>query len=574
MFAKFIRVPKHLCTSNVWAGVVRQIAKLQPKGAAVASLGIYTLTTGCSGILPVPPLEEQTTTEYAPISEVVKRVKCELIDAIAQQKKTAKIDPLTGKPHLDPLTGKPYLAWMDNWTAKVDVQLITNTQVGSNPGVAITNLLKNTYNTNIGPATLGGNTFPAIARKFNASLSGSYTSQAFRTEDVAFTLSIKEITKEFGDVDKTTRNTNRMAHYDDCNLSGLVGLNSSLGLAEWLNSALAPATDKVSGYPYLTAGRHKQGSVGPAPGKAAVPPLTKVPQPPQLTAALAAIKSDQPIALLFKDQNINTLVEKRNNFAERNLLNELPDDQKPEYYRLNKDVMALIRNPRGIPQNYWKNRYKTAERAADDALNSSDGQIHAYVESERAVANQACIPLLSEKDKQDVIKDTPEVIESKLKTYFMSVEKAAATAKEDIDKALKDVITKVGNSGDYDGAAIQIEILVSAINEAADALSHVGNKLEKYAKICDRPDGPLDSVSHQIQFAVTYSGSANATWTLTKIVAPGPASGALLSAIYVGTHTLTIVLAPANSAEASSKSAALSFNAALLRFQAPLPVPQ
>jgi hypothetical protein len=55
-------------------------------------------------------------------------------------------------------------------------------------------------------------------------------------------------------------------------------------------------------------------------------------------------------------------------------------------------------------------------------------------------------------------------------------------------------------------------------------------------------DPPIDTLSHQVQFVLTLTGSATPTWTLARFKGPGPASGGLLSGTQTNTHTLTIVL--------------------------------
>jgi hypothetical protein len=55
-------------------------------------------------------------------------------------------------------------------------------------------------------------------------------------------------------------------------------------------------------------------------------------------------------------------------------------------------------------------------------------------------------------------------------------------------------------------------------------------------------DPPIDSISHQVQFIVSWSGSATPNWSLVSFKGPGPASGAFLAGSHSDTHTLTIVM--------------------------------
>jgi hypothetical protein len=75
-------------------------------------------------------------------------------------------------------------------------------------------------------------------------------------------------------------------------------------------------------------------------------------------------------------------------------------------------------------------------------------------------------------------------------------------------------------------------------------------------------DPPIDTLSHQVQFVLTLTGSATPTWTLARFKGPGPASGGLLSGVQTNTHTLTIVLG-SNQIAVNQKTNAFSIGTAI-----------
>jgi hypothetical protein len=62
------------------------------------------------------------------------------------------------------------------------------------------------------------------------------------------------------------------------------------------------------------------------------------------------------------------------------------------------------------------------------------------------------------------------------------------------------------------------------------------------------PDPPIDSISHQINFIVTYGVNASPNWTLATFKGPGSA-GNLASAAGTRNHLLTIAIGPRNGSE-------------------------
>jgi hypothetical protein len=73
----------------------------------------------------------------------------------------------------------------------------------------------------------------------------------------------------------------------------------------------------------------------------------------------------------------------------------------------------------------------------------------------------------------------------------------------------------------------------------------------------------LDTIAHQVQFIIVFNANATPTWTLVKFKGPGPASGSFASVTKTLTHTLTFVMGPPSSPDASSTLNALQIGTAI-----------
>jgi len=162
-----------------------------------SAAALVVATIPCTGCTTVPDLEEDSVS----ISQIVQRVKCELAFAIP--------DPLPPYP-----TG-PY-QWMRDWTAKVDLTLITNDQASLTPSVGIMHQMR--------PAVLPG--IGTFGQMFSVAAGAGVATTAIRNETLSFTLSMKELRAE----------RNRLV----CNPPNAPDLYGRLGLHEWIFSALAP----------------------------------------------------------------------------------------------------------------------------------------------------------------------------------------------------------------------------------------------------------------------------------------------------------------------------------------------
>jgi hypothetical protein len=174
----------------------------------------------------IPPLEDDAIT----VSQIVQRVKCELWDAVPP--------PEGSYP-----TG-PY-QWLRDWTAKVDLTLETDDTGGISPGATFINPMRS--------ITLpASGTFP---QSFSFGVGGGISTTASRTETLSFTLSFAEL-----------RNRQYRGTCDPAKGLGLLG---NLGLKEWMQAALAPASGPA---PELLLGFHAPPS---SAAKAATPTKPK-----------------------------------------------------------------------------------------------------------------------------------------------------------------------------------------------------------------------------------------------------------------------------------------------------------
>jgi hypothetical protein len=88
------------------------------------------------------------------------------------------------------------------------------------------------------------------------------------------------------------------------------------------------------------------------------------------------------------------------------------------------------------------------------------------------------------------------------------------------------------------------EAAMTAFSKAQDALDAAKKTLAKCVAAASL-DPPIDTISHSVQFIVTYTGGAAPSWTLVHFKGPA-AAGSLLSGTKINTHTLVITMgAPA-----------------------------
>jgi hypothetical protein len=154
------------------------------------------LAVGNSACTRVPALD---TDPNISVSQVVHRVKCELVEAVA--------------PYLK---RRQEYDWFQRWTAGVDLTLIVTEQAGMSPTVSFIHPMH--------PLSIPG--IGTFSQNFSFGAGLGLSTTASRNETISFALNLNEIDKE--------------ALPEECALHDDRGLNSDLGLKEWVASAFDP----------------------------------------------------------------------------------------------------------------------------------------------------------------------------------------------------------------------------------------------------------------------------------------------------------------------------------------------
>lgn len=192
--------------------------------------------TGCVKVPDLKPIANSSDGKSEgsiSIDEIVKRVKCEIRDS---------------------LVGRDGVAykWLDKWTISADLSLTVSDNSQISPGVVLTHqfLLGNI------PGRITNS-----AQSSSLGLGGQASTTAALTEIVSFSMSVKEICKEFFFANSSVINPaaagrpyNFCAPYGDLPMD----LTGKLGLKQWVDSAFGPVTDSVGNRALLIEGDHKQ----------------------------------------------------------------------------------------------------------------------------------------------------------------------------------------------------------------------------------------------------------------------------------------------------------------------------
>ena len=216
---------------------------------------VALLCCGCfaGGCSQVPSLKAAAGADRPQIliSDVIKRIKCEIADSFD-----------------DKLADKDF-QWLQNWTAKVDLTLQINDTAGVAPSASYTTFFRNAFNYAAGSTSLTSTVVAAVNQSFTLTAGANYIEQAQRAETLTFTVSLQEVKAWRQKRDRFIRRTygdevaNHFCDPSDRELRGY------LGLKEWIDSSLYPV--KIS---ELQAGIH------PQPSSATKPPTATPPPPP------------------------------------------------------------------------------------------------------------------------------------------------------------------------------------------------------------------------------------------------------------------------------------------------------
>jgi hypothetical protein len=423
----------------------------------------------CVGCSEVPPLAAASGAEHTNIliSDIVKRIKCEIADAFD-----------------DKLTDKNFL-WLQNWTAKVDLNLQINETAGLAPSVSYTHFYRNAFNTAAGSTSLTSTVIAAVNQSFTLTAGANYSEQAQRAETLTFTLSLQEVKAWRQKKDHLVRvrfGEEVAAHFCDPLEREFRGY---LGLKEWVDSALYPVTKSE-----LQAGIHPQPSGVTAPPKATPPPGPKagflVPQ-----VRLAEAKTMADTAAEDATKSANDAVASQASVAASlsSVQTAIQTNIGPYYAVMTDELKALVAN-----------NLATLTTILEYVKTDVDGAQAANAEAQAAA--KRIDDVAARKDPPP-----PPTVDE---TDVLNAKRGASNAKKFADDATKKK-TKA---------------------------SAIENNLTGF-----KPNPPIDGLLHSIQFIVTYGGSVTPNWSLLLWKGPGlTIPGASLSG--VRTNILSIALGP------------------------------
>ena len=123
-----------------------------------------------------------------------------------------------------------------------------------------------------------------------------------------------------------------------------------------------------------------------------------------------------------------------------------------------------------------------------------------------------------------------------------AIEKANSLISESTKDQLsaRDQIQELKKIEDTDSRiAPALKVAQEQIDDAKAAMSKAANGVTAALGALP-PNGPIDSIAHQVSFVVTLSGNATPTWTLVRFKGPGTSNNGLLSGSRAFTHTLNI----------------------------------
>jgi hypothetical protein len=272
------------------------------------------LVAGCTT---VPPLQ----VDGVAVGEIVERVKCELAFAVPEPR---------GKHPTGPYQ------WMSEWTAKVDLTLVTNSRSQVTPSASFIN--------------------PLSAGTFTFGIGAGLDTSAERTEALSFSVSLAEL-----------REHRRRAH---CNLPNGHNLYGNLGLREWIDSALAPVDKGL-----LKVGRHARlGGKSP-------------PAPPIIREPRAGLRIDDLLAALKIARDRVVHYAKQSDKEYDNALAAGKMEQTQKTYEAARLVLGAEIGARRELKNVDKEAAKVL--ATDGKLIESDAKLKAEFEAIKKEAKEA-----------------------------------------------------------------------------------------------------------------------------------------------------------------------------------------
>jgi hypothetical protein len=464
------------------------------------------------------------------VRDVMERVKCEIAIAFED-----KLDFTTKPPHRNM---HPEYLWLSNWTVKTDLTLQANEQGGISPSGSYTQYQKSAVLTAAGPTTVPGTTLGTFQQFFSLNATFNAGEQATRTEVLSTTLSLKEL--------DTWRRSKDGTFEKACGPTGQRELLGKLGIGEWIDSSLSPATRKQ-----LLAGTHTTPGLPP---KSAPPAFVTAPKFTNIGAAAPASLTDEEknrLNQLSEDDKRKIRAENSDNATKlldeiQAAVNSLEDSHRSTLSDLENAATAFnqfsqARDHAAQSQVTYNDKNSTSQTT--ETLQKVRGYYEKYWESALTARNAVVIDYCGDEstyaefvgnDNKCTKQSQPEsgvwhALETAIKAQ--KIAESDADHPDSIDdnivdmRAKRDIAAKAARAGQQ-------------ATKDADAQNAFLQRLIQQPPSFT-PDPPLDSIGHSVQFVVAIGGSVTPSWTLVQWKGPGiTAPGA--SGVMNRTHLLQL----------------------------------
>ena len=400
--------------------------------------------------------------------------------------------------------------WLTGWTAHADLTLTVNDTAGVSPNGGYTKYQGKTSTSAASPLASVVSTFTLSA---NANLSG----QAVRTETVSFTVALDELKMWRTQLDKMEAGL--PPEKKSCNFGGALGVTGNLGLHEWVDSAFYPVTEGQ-----LQAGIH------PAPG-AGKPSAAQGPKSSSQAKSFETGTDAEKIAKVVKWQR--ELKDLQKSTAQYSAAVETASQKINAASTDLKNKVSDAKQFRFVMAPYLQARY---------------GKVSDTLKVYRDSA-QNCSAFKSKLD--DAAKLADSILSSAGTTNTLS--SRAAVEYGELETLMTTVIERSTFETDYAGCASKLQAQAESATILPKALP-------------DQVDPPIDSVSHSLQFVVSYGVGISPSWTLLQWKGPGGSGNTpFFGASGTRTHTLNLALGPRSGTASISNDALRLINNQVIR---------
>jgi hypothetical protein len=457
------------------------------------TLGLFALGASLIGCVVVPPRDGLARVH---VGDVVKRIKCDLAEVIFEKAQERTPD------------GRTPFVFLSNWAAKIHMTIAIDESASLNPGATIMNPIDKTVATALIPATV---------ETFSLGIGAGITTEAIRTEDIEFLVSFSDMLTEF-------QKPSKREVYNGCKFENGLLLESDLGLAALVNSALEPIENGV-----LYQGHN----VGPG----AAPPPIPEDQLKNLKEQLKELQSaSRNLPRPSPDQSISDLANVLQNKSQFNALIfkfAVPNSM------ISKSETQLKAEGQTAPSNVT---------IVKEILANT---VEATTEETRtqAIINNILKPLYAIASSSLDSSCLPKVTQSQYQAITWS-------AKVSLN------VINVSSDTDPDKSAADLSAVKAAkdkvIKSTTDMLSQISacSALTKKKSKGPPQYDPIDLISETVNFFITGTGSVTPTWKLVHVTAP--LAPTFLSASRKDTNTLILAMGrpvPASGGGITSSSA-------------------